>query len=304
MPADLRAHVRYPEDLFRYQAQMYATYHMTNPQVFYNKEDQWQAPVLESGQNSEQMQPYYTVMKLLGSDRPEFIQMLPFTPRAKDNLAAWMAARSDGEHYGQLIVFQFPKQSNVFGPRQVIGRINQDQDISPQITLWSQQGSQVLQGAPLVIPINESLLYVRPLYLRSTQSNIPELKRVIVAYQNRIVMAETLVKALAEIFGRNILTALAPDQLASAATSVVQTTPSGEAAPRPPLGPAPAESVATLLAQAEEHWANSDAAMRAGDLALFQDELRKARAAHQRALELAQELERPSPAGRGSAPTR
>ena len=141
---------------------------MTNPAVFYNKEDQWEVPAIEGGERSRSaMQPYYTIMKLPGEESAEFIQMLPFTPRRKDNLAAWMVARSDGEHYGRLLVFQFPKQKVVFGPRQVVARINQDQVISPQITLWNQQGSQVIQGTLLVIPIEESLIYIRPLYLRS-----------------------------------------------------------------------------------------------------------------------------------------
>ncbi len=251
MPADLRRHVRYPEDLFRTQAQMYATYHMTNPVVFYNKEDQWQWPVLESGQNSQPMQPYYTMMTLPGDTKTEFIQMLPFTPRAKDNLAAWMAARSDAEHYGQLVVFQFPKQKIVYGPRQIQGRINQDQVISPQITLWNQQGSQVIWGTLLVIPIGESLIYVRPLYLRSPQSSIPELKRVIVAYQNQIVMAETLTKCLAQIFGREVEKALAPDQLASTATSVIPTA-GLPIDPEEVAAPGASDDLAALAAEAED----------------------------------------------------
>ena len=186
------------------QAAMYATYHMTNPAVFYNKEDQWEIPPIDSRRakpDQAAMQPYYTIMRLPGENDAEFIQMLPFTPRRKDNLAAWMVARSDGAHYGQLLVFQFPKQKVVFGPRQVVARINQDQVISPQITLWNQQGSQVIQGTLLVIPIEESLLYVRPLYLRGHGGRIPELKRVIVAYQNTIVMEETLEGALDRLFG-------------------------------------------------------------------------------------------------------
>ena len=146
------------------------------------------------------MEPYYTMMKLPGESGAEYIQMLPFTPRQKDNLAAWMAARSDGEHYGRLVVFQFPKQTVIFGPRQVAARISQDQVIAPQITLWNQQGSEVIQGTLLVIPIEESLLYIRPLYLRAAGGRIPELKRVIVAYQNQIVMEATLDEALARLF--------------------------------------------------------------------------------------------------------
>jgi transcription antitermination factor NusB len=143
------------------------------------------------------MDPYYTIMRLPKERDAEFVQMLPFTPRRKDNLAAWMVARSDGAHYGRMFVFRFPKQKVVFGPRQIVARINQDQVISPQITLWNQQGSEVIQGTLLVIPIEESLLYVRPLYLRAAGGKIPELKRVIVAYHNQIVMEETLDAAIA-----------------------------------------------------------------------------------------------------------
>jgi hypothetical protein len=176
---------------------------------FYNKEDQWRcrrsnaAPVAMrscAASTARPCSPGHTIMKLPGEKDAEFIQMLPFTPRNKDNLASWMVARSDGENYGQLVIFQFPKQKVVYGPRQVIARINQDQNISPQITLWSQQGSEVIQGTLLVIPIEESLLYIRPLYLRSEGGRIPELKRVIVAYQNRIVMEPTLGEAIARIF--------------------------------------------------------------------------------------------------------
>ncbi len=287
MPPDLRAHLRYPEDIFRIQAQMFTTYHMTNPQVFYNKEDQWQAPLIDrafdsstsgagslrnAGQNSVAMAPYYTIMKLPGEDRAEFIQMLPFTPRAKDNLAAWMVARSDGEHYGQLVVFQFPKQSLVFGPRQIIARINQDQVIAPQITLWSQQGSEVIFGQLLVIPIDESLIYVQPLYLRSPQGRIPELKRVIVAYQSRIVMAETLTQALAQIFGRSVSTALAPDRLSSSATSVVRTTDEGDLNPPPAPVAESDETLDELIEQAHTHYEAMAAAARAGNWALYGEE--------------------------------
>ncbi len=179
---------------------MFATYHMTNPGVFYNKEDQWEIPAIDIDGNPQLMQPYYTVMRLPGEARAEFIQMLPFTPSRKDNLAAWMVARSDPDRYGQLEVFEFPRQTVVYGPRQIIARINQDQIISPQITLWNQQGSQVIQGTLLVIPIEEALLYVRPLYLRASGGRIPELNRVIVAYKDQIVMAETLDTALDRIF--------------------------------------------------------------------------------------------------------
>ncbi|MEE2791649.1 MAG: UPF0182 family protein [Acidobacteriota bacterium] len=197
MPDELQQHIRYPEGLFSLQTSIYSTYHMGNPAVFYNREDEWEVPVIDN----EQMEPYYTIMRLPGESQAEFIQMLPFTPLGKNNLAAWMVARSDGDNYGKMAVFQFPKQKVVFGPSQIVARINQDQDISPQLTLWNQQGSEVIQGTLLVIPIEEALLYIRPLYLRASGGRIPELKQVVVAYQNQIVMEETLDLALNRLFG-------------------------------------------------------------------------------------------------------
>ena len=164
MPAELQSHLRYPEDIFTLQTRVNSTFHMTNPTVFYNREDQWEVPIVDG----EQMEPYYTIMRLPGEETAEFIQMLPFTPRGRNNLAAWMVARSDGEQYGKMLTFQFPKQQLIFGPSQIVNRINQDQVISPQLTLWNQQGSEVIQGTLLVIPIEEALLYIRPMYLRAS----------------------------------------------------------------------------------------------------------------------------------------
>jgi len=205
MPKDLAQHVRYPSDLFSIQTIIHATYHMKTPQVFYNKEDQWEIPEIDG----KFMQPYYTIMKLPGKEREEYILMLPFTPRGKSNLSAWMVARSDGEHYGKLEIYQFPKQKLVYGPNQIVARINQDAEISRQISLWDQRGSSVIQGNLLVIPIEESLIYVRPLYLKADAGKIPELKRVIVGYEDNIAMEPTLDEALQKIFGG--LFAAAPD---------------------------------------------------------------------------------------------
>ena len=196
MPEDLRSHIRYPIDLFRIQTFIYATYHMKRPQVFYNKEDQWEIPEIDG----QIMQPYYTIMKLPGEDHEEYILMLPYTPKGKSNLSAWMVARSDGEQYGKLDVYTFPKQKLVFGPNQIVARINQDAEISRQISLWDQRGSSVIQGTLLVIPVEESLLYVRPLYLKADAGKIPELKRVIVSYEDSIAMERTLDEALEKIF--------------------------------------------------------------------------------------------------------
>lgn len=273
MPAALRSHVRYPEEIFTIQAAAYATFHMTNPQVFYNKEDQWQVPVIDGDANTASpMEPYYTIMRLPGETDTEFIQMLPFTPRLKDNLAAWMVARSDGEHYGRLLVFQFPKQKVVFGPRQIVARINQDQTIAPQITLWNQQGSQVIQGTLLVIPIEESLLYVRPLYLRSAGGRIPELKRVIVAYQEQIVMAETLTQGLVQIFGRSVANALSPDRRLDA---MVPGSPTQTPVPPGSTPVAVDAAFMTLAEQAADHYERAIAAQREGNWALYGEEMKK-----------------------------
>jgi uncharacterized membrane protein (UPF0182 family) len=201
MPADLRPHLRYPQDLFQAQSDMYATYHMAEPEAFYQQEDQWQKPVLSQGAETQDRFLRHIVMRLPGEREAEFIFMVPFTPRGKDNLASWMVARNDGEHYGQLVVYRLPKQSLVFGPTQIVNRINQDAEIARQISLWDQRGSEVIRGNLLVIPIEESLIYVQPLYLRAEGGRIPELKRVVVAHQNRVVMEETLEGGLARLFG-------------------------------------------------------------------------------------------------------
>jgi len=200
MDPDLQQHIRYPEDIFRVQTYIYADYHMISPRVFYNKEDRWQVPAIAGSGGENLMSPYYTIMRLPQEEKEEFILMLPFTPVVKDNLSAWMVARSDGENYGKLLVYRFPKQKIVYGPSQIVGLINQEAEISRQISLWDQRGSQVIQGNLLIIPIEEALLYVRPLYLRAESGKIPELKRVIVAYENQIAMEQTLEEAIARIF--------------------------------------------------------------------------------------------------------
>jgi uncharacterized membrane protein (UPF0182 family) len=262
MPEDLRTRLRYPQQIFAMQAAMFATYHMLNPAVFYNREDQWEVPTFDVGGQPQAMHPYYTIMKLPGEAGPEYIQMLPFTPRQKDNLAAWMVARSDGANYGKLAVFQFPKQTVIFGPKQVAARISQDQVIAPQITLWNQQGSEVIQGTLLVIPIEESLIYIRPLYLRAAGGSIPELKRVIVAYQNQIVMEETLDASLERIFPGGRRPAPAP----------VSPSTTG---PEKPASASEAPDIAALAAQARDHYQRALQAQREGNWALYGEEIRK-----------------------------
>jgi uncharacterized membrane protein (UPF0182 family) len=282
MPEGLRSHVRYPQTLFALQTAMYSTYHMTNPVVFYNKEDQWELPAIEVEGRADPMEPYYTVMKLPGERGAEFIQMVPLTPRRKDNLAAWMVARSDAPHYGELMVFRFPKQKVIFGPRQVVARINQDQVISPQITLWNQQGSEVIQGTLLVIPVEESLLYIRPLYLRAQGGRIPELKRVIVAYQNAIVMETTLDAALQRLFGAGIDEPTPGAAPTPGARPEERLTEAPVAEPSAPVetvpgasGPADSRNVAALARQARDHYQRAVAAQRSGDWATYGEELKR-----------------------------
>jgi uncharacterized membrane protein (UPF0182 family) len=254
MSKDLRAHLRYPEDLFHVQTDLYATYHMAEPDVFYHREDQWQKPVLS--RPGERPDPFlrHIVMRLPEERQAEYILMVPFTPRGKDNLASWMVARNDGEHYGQLVLYRLPKQSLVYGPTQIVNRINQDTDISRQISLWDQRGSEVIRGNLLVIPIEESLIYVQPLYLRAEGGRIPEMKRVVVAYQNQVVMEETLEAGLARLFGGQV----GPNAAAAA--------PPGAA--RPGNGPA-----ADLARRAAELYQGAIEAQRKGDWARYGEAL-------------------------------
>jgi hypothetical protein len=268
MPAEIRSHVRYPEDIFAVQSAVYTTYHMTQPAVYYNREDQWEIPIVDQqGESANAMQPYYTIMRLPGEAQEEFIQMLPFTPRGRDNLAAWLVARSDGDSYGRLRVFEFPKQTLVYGPRQIVARIAQDQIIAPQITLWNQQGSQVNWGTLMVIPVEESLIYVRPLYLRSAGGRIPELTRVVVAYENQIVMERTLDEALARLFGGAGAPETRDEQVRGPEP------PDGsEAGGAQPLADTP--QAAQLAVEARGHYDRAIAAQRAGDWARYGEELR------------------------------
>jgi len=259
MPADLRAHLRYPEDLFHVQTELYGTYHMAEPDIFYHREDQWQKPVLSIA--PERPDPFlrHMVMRLPEEKQAEFILMVPFTPRGKDNLASWMVARNDGAHYGELVVYRFPKQSLVFGPTQIVNRINQDTEIARQIALWDQGGSQVIRGNLLVIPIEESLIYVMPLYLRAQGGRIPELKRVVVAYQNRVVMEETLDAGLAQLFGGAGAAAREPARVSET----------------PGAASAVSARAADLARRANESFRRAVEAQRAGDWARYGEELRR-----------------------------
>jgi hypothetical protein len=200
MPPALRKHIRYPVDLLSIQSERLLTYHMDDPQVFYNREDLWRVPNEIYGSEQQPVAPYYLIMKLPTEKAEEFILLLPFTPVSRNNLIAWIAGRSDGSEYGKLLLYLFPKQRLVYGPEQIEALINQDPVISEQISLWNRQGSKAIQGNLLVIPIEQSLLYVEPLYLEAERNSLPTLIRVIAAYQNRIVMAENLDLALKALF--------------------------------------------------------------------------------------------------------
>ncbi|MEK7447059.1 MAG: UPF0182 family protein [candidate division NC10 bacterium] len=252
MPKDLQAHVRYPEDLFTIQAQMYATYHMEDPQVFYNKEDLWTIPRRQQdARTAAEMEPYYTVMRLPGEAREEFVLLNAFNPSRRDNMIAILVARSDAPNYGNLLVYMLPKQKLVYGPRQIDARIDQDAVISQQLSLWNQQGSRVLRGSLLAIPIDQSLIYVQPLYLAATeQGSLPELRRVIVAYGNQIAMEPTLEQSLGRIFGARVR--------------------GDEPGPRPretvAAGPPLLDSALRAVAQrAWEAWQKAQEALRRGD---------------------------------------
>jgi len=272
MPADIRRHVRYPGDLFRIQTALHATYHMTEPDAFYHREDQWQIPGTINKVTNENPFMRHIIMRLPGEKDPEFIFMTPFTPRGKDNLAAWMVARMDGENYGKLSVYRFPKQSLVYGPKQIANRINQDTDISRQLTLWDQKGSEVIRGELLVIPIEESLIYVQPIYLRAEGGSIPELKRIVVAHENRVVMGESLDEGLNALFGSGAAAQVRASVQDSLSTLGVEPSVVGGGAV-PPTGAAPSGAVADLLREAQTHYDRAIAAQRAGNWADYGREI-------------------------------
>ncbi len=229
MPEFLKTHIRYPTDLFNIQTQMYNVYHMTDPKVFYNQEDYWQVPNENYNNSQMVMFPYYIIMRLPGTKDEEYILMLPLTPSKKDNMIAWMCARCDAPNYGDLIVYSLPKDKLIYGPMQVEARINQQPDISSELTLWGQQGSEVFRGNQLIIPIKNAFLYVEPVYLQSEQGQIPELKRVIVAYNDQIEMRSTLEESLQAIFNSSGSADTTVNQQVTSIAKMVSTTLSARA---------------------------------------------------------------------------
>ena len=246
MPDFMRDHLRYPELLFRLQADLYLQYHVTDPQVFFVGEDFWNIPTERFRQQEQQVDPYYVVMKLPGEESEEFVLILPFTPRNKQNTVAWLAARSDGDAYGTLRSYRFPTDDLVFGPAQIEARIDQNPGISQQLTLWDTAGSEVIRGNLLMIPIGESFLFVEPIYLQASNSRLPELKRIVVANGNAIAMEETFELSLDVVLGRR------PSSLPGTGSVIEPATPSAApAAPAAPSQPLPAD-LSGLLEQAQE----------------------------------------------------
>jgi uncharacterized membrane protein (UPF0182 family) len=260
MPQGLVAHWRYPEGLFRIQATKLQAFHMLDAQVFYNQEDLWNWPEELVAGEQEPVEPYYVIMKLPDEAQAEFVLMLPFTPSNRQNMIAWLYARNDGEAYGELGIYNFPKQRLVYGPMQVESRINQDPQISQALSLWNQQGSQVIRGNLLVIPLEKSILYVEPLYLQAETSQLPELRRVIVVYGNRIAMEETLAAGLARVMGAGPLD--------------VGTETDGVEEPAGQEPSAPAEGdVADLVRQADGHYQAAQECLQASDWQCYGEEM-------------------------------
>ncbi|MGI8423557.1 MAG: UPF0182 family membrane protein, partial [Chloroflexota bacterium] len=273
MPAALRAHVRYPEDLFRVQADILRSFHVTDAQVFYNGEDVWSLAFEGTADQRTVVEPYYLILRLPGETRSEFVLVTPFTPRGRENMSGWLAARNDAPSYGELVLYKYPRDRLVYGPAQVRQRINQNPTISQQITLWDQQGSEVLFGNLLVVPIGRSTLYVQPLYLQAERSaaelqgreplraRLPELKRVIVATGNRLVMEPSLEEGLSRLFGAD------PNAAAAAPAA------SGSPEPQPPRPSGTPLAVGETARAARETYQRALQALRAGDFARFDDEL-------------------------------
>jgi len=252
MPAWMHKHVRYPELMLSLQAEVYGLYHMTNPEVFYNREDLWtvatQIGLGDSGEQVTQaMEPNFVLMNLPGESSLEFVEILPFTPANRNNLIGWIAGRSDGDHYGTAVVYDFPKTRLVDGPQQIEARIDQNAELSGQLTLWNQQGSHVRRGSLLVIPCGKALLYAEPIYLQASSSPMPELRLVVLALQDRLAYAPTFEAALSSLFGSagSSITGSAAPQSAPAAN--------GSA---PPASTSASTSVDTLITQASHDFSD------------------------------------------------
>jgi len=265
MPEPLRAHLRYPEDMFNIQASVYQSYHMRDARVFYNKEDEWTVPREVYFGSEQAMEPYYIIMRLPEEEKEEFLLMLPFTPVNKNNTIGWLAARSDGENYGRLLAYYFPKERLVYGPSQIENRIQQDTVITEQLALWGRGGSQVIRGNLLLIPLGKSILYVEPVFLQAEAGGLPELKRVIVVAGERIAMEPTLQGSIAAIFGTEA--------------------PLTEPEPGEPI----AADIANLIEEAQRHYDKAQQYLKIGDWAGYGEELDALKAVLEQLAELTAE---------------
>jgi uncharacterized protein len=275
MPAELRLHIRYPEDFFLIQAETYATYHMTDPAVFYNREDLWSFPKENYADETTLMQPYYVIMRLPGEQQAEYILMLPMVPQGRDNMIAWMAARCDGDDYGHLFEFAFSKDKLFYGPYQIQARINQNPEISQQYSLWNQMGSKVILGNLLVIPVEDTLLYVEPLYIRAQNGQLPELVRVIASYGDRTVMGENLELTLAALFkGQETISRPTIARTGPVSQGATQASAQAEETAANHMSRVPAG-----LTSASDHYARALQALRTGDWTQFGAEMQKLGAA-------------------------
>ncbi|MCP4416357.1 MAG: UPF0182 family protein [Chloroflexi bacterium] len=279
LPENLRPHLRYPEDLFHLQTQQYLRYHMTDVRVFFNQEDVWQIPQEIFEGNQQAMEPYYVIMPLPGEEESEYLLIQPLNPTGKDNMIAWMAVRNDPENYGDLVVYELPKQELIFGPLQVEGRIDQEPSISQQFSLWDQRGSNVIRGNLLVIPLNNSFLFVEPVYLRADTSGLPELKRVIVATDTRIAMDTSLDKALAALLLESPGDIVVEEDAEDGETTTTSSDTPVEVAPID-------ASVEELISSANTHYEAAQTAQRNGDWSTYGEELEALEADLNRLLEL------------------
>ncbi|MEJ2740180.1 MAG: UPF0182 family protein, partial [Dehalococcoidia bacterium] len=297
MPEFIRAHLRYPEDLFNIQTSVYQSYHMKDARVFYNKEDLWALPKEIYAGKEQLMEPYYVIMYLPGEEMEEFLLMMPFTPVNKNNTIGWIAARCDGDNYGKMLAYNFPKDRVVYGPSQIENRIQQDTVITEQLALWSRGGSNVIRGNLLMIPLAKSSLYVEPVFLQAEVGGLPELKRVIVAIGEQIAMQPTLAESLAAIFGEEAPPAEGEEQPA------VPEEPSGTPAePEEPVvsppetgEPAPSQSpeeisdVGTLIELAQQHYDKAQQYLQEGNWSGYGEELDALKAVLDRLAEITAE---------------
>ena len=284
MPEDIRAHLRYPQDMFMIQAQMYQRYHMQDVKVFYGKEDLWAIPEEIYRGTAQRLEPYYIIMRLPSVEQEEFLLMLPFTPENKKNTIAWLTARSDGDNYGTLLAYYLPKDKLIYGPMQVENRIEQDTTITEQFALWGRGGSTVIRGNLLMIPIEDSFLYVEPVFLQGAAGGVPELKRVIVATGDRIAMEQTLGEALAAIFGAGPTPTPTPTP-APGPTPTPTPTPT----PGPSPTPAPPGDIAELVQSIQDHLDRMQEFAGAGDWTAYGEEMDALQADIQRLMELTAE---------------